>query len=92
VHFDFEEAFPTTFASWRGDYNQLALGFDLSGYNQKRPNTTPQTVEELIAKAYFCDGMMFQGWKGGGYQMSMQTPICIANPGNAGNTILTRVL
>jgi len=92
VFFDFEEAFPTDFESWRGYYCHLALCFDLGGYNMKKQGTTPQSVEQLLQKARSAASGIFGGWKGGLYQMDDNTPVWIANTGNGGCTALIGVL
>lgn len=96
VHYDFECLVPTTLDSWRGAYDELALGWAYTGY---APEGCPDmnhknqiTVEELLKDLKSAVGKTFTGWKGGDFVMSKTTPIWIANPGNAGNTGITEVV
>lgn len=63
---------PDGFDSWRGSYDELALGY---GGNQ------PVTVKELIKQAKAANGKTFCGWKGGEFEMSLHTEVWIDNPG-----------
>ena len=71
---------PTKFHSWRGAYEQLALGYGSwteIGYD-KRP-----TVESLLKLAIAANGETFMGYKGGEYTMDRDNVIWIANDNEA---------
>lgn len=83
VSFDFEYSRPTDFSSWRGVYAELALGFAFDG--------DETTLDELIVRAERSVGMTFDGYKGGGFTMTRDTPVWVANYGNSGSTAITGV-
>lgn len=84
VSFAFEYARPTEFDSWRGSYCELAIGFD---FESKNP-----TTEEFLSKCREAVGKTYQGYKGGDFTMSRQTPVWVANYGNSGSTGVIDVL
>lgn len=84
VRFDFGGFAPTTFASWRGDYSQLALGYD-------RLYPLPATGE-LIAKGRAAIGQTMMGYKGGEYRMSEDTYLWADNWGESSCTAIVGVL
>lgn len=89
VAFDFEYLWPTTLASWRGDYSQLALGFNGTiGHSLKSDNPT---IAALLQELRSAIGKGFEGWKGGEYVMDSSTLVWVANPGNVGNTAIVGV-
>jgi hypothetical protein len=94
INFDFGSAKPTTLDSWRGDYAELALGYELSGYDRKSDDGhfAQMTVRDLYDHLVGCLGKSFQGWKGGYYTATEDTPVWVANPGNAGNTMIVDVI
>lgn len=71
---------PTFFHSWRGAYEQLALGYahwnDI-GY-ERRP-----TVKTLLDLALKADGETFTGYKGGDFTMSRDNRLWISRPEEA---------
>jgi hypothetical protein len=83
VHFDFGYLAPTCFASYRGFYDHLALGYE-------EPREYP-TVAQVLAEARACVGKVFTGWKGGDYRMDLDTPVWVANPGGCPNSCLVGV-
>jgi len=86
VQFDFSGFYPSGVASYRGYYDQLALGFDPESGDR---NCTPQiTVEQLIVKLKEADGKTYTGYKGGEYRMNLNTPIWMANYGCATSTAI----
>ncbi|HYD92347.1 MAG TPA: hypothetical protein VEA37_12770 [Flavobacterium sp.] len=90
IEYDFGTAFPTTLDSWRGSYSELALGYSLSGYDKhdaKKP-----TAEQILKELESAIGKTFEGWKGGDFTMSKDTPVWVANPGNSGDTAIIGVL
>ncbi len=88
VKYDFEYLYPSFFDSWRGSYNELAL--DICGFG--REDYKPLTVSEFLKKAKQAIGQEFYGYKSGTYTMNKNTPIWIANYGNAGSTALIDVV
>lgn len=62
--------------SWRGDYSQLALGYDLYGRVEK-----PVTVGKLKDLLKSCIGKKFIGYKGGEFLMSKRTSVYLDNYG-----------
>jgi hypothetical protein len=83
VRYDFEYLTPTTLDSWRGVYAELALGFQIEG--------SGPTVKELLEELKSAIGKTFVGYKGGDYVMGRQTPVWVANYGNAGSTAIVAV-
>lgn len=83
ILFDFGAAMPTTGDSYRGYYNQFALGYDAT--QQHFPGTP---VTELVKHLEEdCLGKEFHGWKGGEYRMTDLTPVWIANRGETTSTV-----
>jgi hypothetical protein len=59
------------FHSYRGSYDQLALG----------TGSYPLTVGALLSRCRNADGETFEGYKGGDYMMSRDTPVWFADWG-----------
>lgn len=68
VRFDFCGFVPTTLDSWRGRYQDLAVGFDAN---------TSKTVEQFLAECKEAIGKQFIGYKGGEYIMRESTPVYV---------------
>ena len=83
VCFDFEYSRPTGFDSWRGVYAELALNFSFDGRET--------SLEDLISWAEESVGKTFEGYKGGDFTMTRETPVWVANCGNSGSTAVTGV-
>jgi hypothetical protein len=83
VSFDFECARPTHFDSWRGIYAELAIGFSFDGAYPELP--------DFIRMAELAVEETFDGYKGGEYTMSRDTPVWVANWGNSGSTAVIGV-
>lgn len=77
TYFDFCTLTPMTLGSWRGVYAFLALGWD------ERSETL---LPDLIAECTSAVGKTFEGWKGGSYTMTTDTPVMVANRGAVGST------
>lgn len=92
VCFDFGTAIPTTLDSWRGSYDELALGYKLSGYDNNDEHFSKTTAEALLNELKSAIGKEFTGWKGGEFHMNKSTRVWVANPGNAGNTGIVEVV
>lgn len=79
VVFDFGEMRPNgNFYSWRGAYEELAIGYEDFG---KKLN-----IIEFTNKLKECIGKEFIGWKGGEFIMHEATPLWVANEGVASNS------
>ena len=63
---------PAGFDSWRGSYDELALGHS---------GSEPVTILELLKQARAANGKTFWGYKGGEFVMDRFTPVWIDNPG-----------
>jgi hypothetical protein len=83
VYFDFAHLRPTALASWRGSYDELALGFEEDGESR--------TLGEFIEMLKCADGETYTGYKGGEFVMSRHTPVWVANYGNSGDTAIVDV-
>lgn len=92
VRYDFGTAVPTSLGSWRGVYSELALGYDLTGYDNNDSNYEDYTVESLLEELKSGIGNTYHGWKGGDYTMNEDTPVWVANEGNVGSTIIIDVI
>ena len=77
VYFDFGRLVPTTFASYRGYYDQLALGYRDLDYS-----TEPIEIDSLINKAEIASESIYTGWKGGEFKMYPSTKLWAANSGD----------
>ena len=84
VFFDFSHAFPTSLASWRGVYAELALGFSFDG--------NAPTVDKQLNALKDAIGAHFEGYKGGMFRMSKDTPVWVANYGYADPTAIVGML
>lgn len=96
IRYDFEYLIPTTLQSWRGSYDELALGWTYLGYS---PNDCPDhncqegpKITDFIKHLEEAIGKYFVGWKGGDFVMSEETPVWVANPGNVGETAIVDVV
>ena len=86
IVFDFGSAQPTIIASWRGAYNEMALGYELSGYDVQDSNQVD--AERFLNYLKLTIGETFEGWKGGDYIASEDCPLWVANPGNNSNSVI----
>jgi hypothetical protein len=75
--------FPTVFDSYRGYYEDLALGYSNKG---EYP-----TVGKLLEHAEACLGKDFTGWKGGEYTAREDSTLWVANSGETGSTAIVGV-
>lgn len=93
VYFDFGSAIPADMDSWRGSYDELALGYRLSGYdNNRQHHFADVKADKFLEMLKSTVGKEFTGWKGGEFTMSKDTPVWVANSGNSGNTAVVGVL
>lgn len=85
VVYDFCGLAPTTLCSYRGYYEDLALGFtNEMGWG----NITVGTLLERLQSAI---GQTFTGWKGGDYVASPDTAMWVATQGETGGTAIVGV-
>jgi len=82
VQFDFEYARPTQLDSWRGDYAELAIGFEVDGKIK---------VKDFLSELKSGVDKYFEGYKGGTFCMGLDTPVWVSNYGHAGNTGIVQV-
>lgn len=92
VSFDFGTAVPTTLDSWRGSYDELALGYKLTGYDNNEDHFGSITNKALIEELKSAIGKEFTGWKGREFVMDESTPVWVDNAGNSSNTAIVGVL
>lgn len=59
-------------ASYRGYYCDLALG---------HTSGSMTTVGDLLGWLEVADGRVYEGWKGGDYEMTLDTVLWVDNPG-----------
>lgn len=83
VTFDFVHFRPTGVHSYRGYYEDLAIGYE-SGSECK--------VGTLLAKLIEANGKDFTGYKGGEFMMHRDTVVWVANHNEAGGTAIVDVV
>lgn len=81
VHFPFAWIGPSGIASWRGVYADAAVGHTTGQHGDTLP-----TVGSFRQMLLDCMGPTYQGWKGGDYVFTMDTPLHVDNPGQHTNT------
>lgn len=79
VRFDFGGFIPRNLGSYRGSYDQLALGYDDKWQE-------PMTVGELQVELRQAVGRTYEGYKGGDYEMTRTTPVWAASSGDSWGT------
>ena len=77
VSFDFYRMSPTELRSYRGYYEHLAVGFSEAGQKD-----AVDFLEQLMGAV----GSTFEGYKGGSYRMTRDTPVWVANLGDCRDT------
>lgn len=93
VCYDFGTAIPTTLASWRGIYSELALGYQLTGYDtHTNHGVQKKLLSSLLSELEGAIGSEYIGWKGGTFIMNKNTPVWVDNPGNSSNTAIVEVV
>lgn len=83
IAFDFVSFHPTTLDSYRGRYDELALGYANEGNDP--------LVTTILEDARTAVGKTFTGWKGGDFVMHEGKKIWVANPSEAGSTTISHV-
>jgi hypothetical protein len=84
IQFDFAHFYPKEIHSYRGYYDQLAIGYKSSGNCPK--------VEEILQLCKDALGKYFTGYKGGDFLMMEDTPLWVANPEETGDTAIVDVI
>lgn len=82
VSFDFVYFRPMSLHSYRGYYEQLALGYGNEG---------TATVGDVLGWFEDAIGKTFTGYKGGEYTMGTDTPVWVANHDEAGSTAVVDI-
>lgn len=82
VYYDFVNFCPNKIHSYRGSYDQLALGYS---------QNNPLTIEELVKLLQKAIGNSFQGYKGGSYLMTKHTQLWVSNHDEASKTAIVAV-
>jgi len=96
IAFDFCGLVPTSFASSRGDYSEIALGWadqrgSIDSLRRAREEWPEPSVATLLDRARRAIGVRFPGWKGGGCTATQGTLLWVDNPGEWSNTTITGV-
>lgn len=81
VRFPFAYTGPASIASWRGVYAEAAIGHTSGQHADHLP-----TVGSFKQMLLDCMGPVYEGWKGGDFTFTMDTPIHVDNPGQCTNT------
>lgn len=67
-----EPVYPESIDSWRGSYNCLAIGYGTT-------NSKSMSVCNFIDLLKEQDGVLYEGYKGGLYNMSLNTEVYVDN-------------
>lgn len=86
VRFEMYSIVPTHLMSYRGYYDQIAVGYDM----EDRPQETV-TVEVFLALCKKALGQIFTGYKGGDFVMTADTKVWVANYGHCDGLVLDHV-
>lgn len=84
ITFDFVYFVPEGIHSYRGYYDQMAIGYT-------RKNDWPK-VSEVLSFCKDAIGKYFTGYKGGDFLMTEKTPLWVANYGETGETVIVDVI
>ena len=74
VYFDFCNCRPTTAHSWRGSYDEPAIGWAQAGSCTSVADFLNELAELISGKTYY-------GWKGGEYSYNEDQTLHVDNPG-----------
>ena len=88
--FELPWVYPTHFNSYRGYYDQLALGAAHVG-NLPLTMGKQTTGGEILERARSTVGVTHTGWKGGDYIMGNRTPVWVDNAGECNSVMLVGV-
>ena len=90
ITFEMPWLYPTHFNSYRGYYDQLALGVAHIG-DDPPMRAGVRTGDDLLKRARSTIRSTHTGWKGGNYIMSERTPVWVDNPGDCNSVMLVGV-
>jgi hypothetical protein len=86
VEFDFCWASPQSTCSWRGAYEELAI---VASFSSDGIKCTLKSFIEMLEKSL---KEVFEGWKGGEYKMTRETPVWITDaPGHNCKNVITGI-
>ncbi len=85
IRYDFGYFEPNGIHSYRGYYDQLALGYEIKEYGEETK------VSDVLKYCKNAIGKSFVGWKGGEYTMDEDTPLWVSNSGQACGTAIVGV-
>lgn len=80
VEFDFGGT-PRDLHSWRGSYEELAIGWSHKDYYEGGQTERNIKYKDFLAMLEEAVGKKYQGWKGGWYRMSKDTPVWVSKDG-----------
>lgn len=83
VYFDFGSLKPTAFCSYRGNYSDLALGFNGHCFGVQCRDIR---VSTLLAMCRDATKNVFEGYKGGKYMMTLDSRVWASNEGWSSGT------
>jgi hypothetical protein len=87
VRFDFGYFVPYRAESYRGFYNQLALGYGPHNPQKEwEKQSILKTPAKVIQELEGAIGRTYEGYKGGDFVMRADTPLWVANRGDANET------
>jgi hypothetical protein len=89
VYFDFCDCVPLGISSWRGKYDEPAIGWSPSGYSGN--GKAPTAKEFLCELDLATSGMIYTGWKSGDFSYTEQSVLHVDNPGEYTNTEIISV-
>lgn len=78
VYYDFCGLRPTFIDSWRGVYSELALNWE--------KDDPPLNITQFLSMLEKAVGVVFEGYKGGSYTMTLDTPVWVSNYGDSWST------
>lgn len=83
VYFDFCGFSPDGIDSYRGFYDELALGYS--------KDKKIMSIDEFLSMLEFTVGVTLTGYKGGEFTMTKKTPVWVSNYGEYDKTAITGV-
>lgn len=92
VKYDFVHFGPTMLESYRGFYEDAALGYEECGRLRRNAQYEYPKVKDLLAHFEATLGKVFNGYKGGnGTPIRLNTSLWVANSGETGDTVIVNV-
>lgn len=92
VYYDFADCIPTGIDSWRGVYNEPALGWAATGYSASNDSPkTPTVAQVLDMLREPLKGETYTGWKGGEFRYTEDSPLHVDNRGDCSHTAIVKV-